>query len=239
MSMRPMWNEAPLPNRSRDSSLLTCVVMRGAGSPGYVVIPSMMSWLRSMNRVMAPASPMLVGPPSPTGNADVAVRRQTGASSWRRGSCAGGWLSHRSARRSSRCDRHAGSSHRLCCCSGSSSRSYSSPSVPSWTVPRAVRRAHPAVADDRADVDADAEQLAVPFGEHALEAAGVGVGVVRRQRVALHPPGRLDSGDRAERGREIDEADGRCARPWARCVRTALVATPAVRASARRRGTAP
>ena len=35
---------------------------------------------------------------------------------------------------------------------------------------RQVGGAHPAVAGDRAQVDADAEQLAVPLGEHPLEA---------------------------------------------------------------------
>jgi hypothetical protein len=34
MSMRPMWNDAPLPSRSPDSSRLMWVVMCGSGKPG-------------------------------------------------------------------------------------------------------------------------------------------------------------------------------------------------------------
>ncbi len=55
---------------------------------------------------------------------------------------------------------------------------------------------------------ADAEELAVPFGEHALDAARIRVGVVDRQRGGLHPLWRVDAGDAAERRRKIDEADG-------------------------------
>jgi len=56
-------------------------------------------------------------------------------------------------------------------------------------------------------VHVDAEQLAVPLGEHLVEAAGRGVGVVDGQRRALHPLRRLDAGDGAERRGEVDQPD--------------------------------
>src|SRR4051812_47420625 len=54
-------------------------------------------------------------------------------------------------------------------------------------VPGPVGGAHPSVARHRAQVHAHPEQLAVPFGEHALGACG---GVVDRQGGTLHPVGR-------------------------------------------------
>jgi len=62
---------------------------------------------------------------------------QTGASSGRRGPRTAGRWSRRSEIRSSRWARTAGSSQRLTRWRGSSARSYSSPSVPSCTVPGA------------------------------------------------------------------------------------------------------
>ena len=67
--------------------------------------------------------------------------------------------------------RRDGSSHRLTRCSGSSTQVVELALGAVVHGARPVGGAHPAVAGDRAQVDVDAEQLAVPLGEHALEAA--------------------------------------------------------------------
>ena len=65
---------------------------------------------------------------------------------------------------------------------------------------RLVAREHKTVAIDRAQVEAVAGKLAVPFAERALARA-----VVRcRQHLALHPLRGFDTGDGAKGRREID-----------------------------------
>ena len=75
--------------------------------------------------------------------------------------------------------------------------------------PGQVGRAHPVVPHDGAQVDVGPEQLAVPFGEHPLEAPGVGIGVVDGQRAPLHPLRGLDPGDGAEGRGQVDQAHRR------------------------------
>ena len=72
------------------------------------------------------------------------------------------------------------------------------------------RRADKPVPRDRPCVDVDAEQFAVPFGQDALLAACIGSAVVGWQWLTLHPVGCRYVGDRAEGGRQVDQADRTC-----------------------------
>ena len=67
-----------------------------------------------------------------------------------------------------------------CCCSGSVAEVVELALGAVVAVPGLIGRAHPTVARDRAQVDIDAEQHAVPLGQHALETALIGVVVVDR-----------------------------------------------------------
>src|SRR5690349_4677056 len=50
---RPIWNVIPGPYISSAASRERCVPITGAGNPGYVSIPSVMRWLRSISIVPA------------------------------------------------------------------------------------------------------------------------------------------------------------------------------------------
>src|SRR5438876_4857296 len=47
ISIFPMWNSTPGAYRSRDAVRLRKSQMMGLGRPGYVIIPSVILWLRS------------------------------------------------------------------------------------------------------------------------------------------------------------------------------------------------
>ena len=63
--MRPMWNVVPGAYICSAASRDRWVPMTGVGNPGYVSIPSVIRWLRSISCVPAFVAPML-GDGSPT-----------------------------------------------------------------------------------------------------------------------------------------------------------------------------
>src|SRR5687768_15651224 len=73
-----------------------------------------------------------------------------------------------------------------------------------------VQRADPAVAIDRSHVHSDRRELAVERREHALPARPVRDG----QRSTFHPVWNIETRDRAERRREVDEAHWFVDRGW-------------------------
>jgi hypothetical protein len=50
MLIRSMANSVPGAYAARDASRVRCGVICGPGKPGYVVMPSVMTWLRSTRR---------------------------------------------------------------------------------------------------------------------------------------------------------------------------------------------
>ena len=113
---------------------------------------------------------------------------QTGASTSSAGSWCSGWWSQRSATRSDCSDASAGVVPAVDLLERVVGEGVELALGAVVHVPGLVRGAHPAVAGDRAQVHAHAEQLAVPLGEHALEARGR-----RRRRRRRAAPGPASS----------------------------------------------